>query len=178
MNNKFNTKRIIYIGLFAAIAFAATFINIPINILGNQKMIHLGTTAIFIASILIGKDAGWSGAIGCALFDLSNPAFAIYAIPTFIAKGATGYFAGKIAFSKGKNGEDFKTNIIGFIVGAVASLTGYFLYDVLIFGKIETAIVGLPMSIITSTIAICITLPIAAAIKVACKKYNVSLSLQ
>lgn len=49
-------------------------------------MIHLGTTAIFI-----GKDAGFAGAIGCALFDALNPMFAAWIVPTFIVKGLTGW---------------------------------------------------------------------------------------
>lgn len=57
----FKTKRLVVIALLAAMCYVGTFINIRIPIGGSMSMVHLGTTAIFIAAVLIGKDAGLAG---------------------------------------------------------------------------------------------------------------------
>ena len=121
------TKRMVLIGLFASICFIGTYAHIPINFGGSNSMIHLGTTAIFIAAILIGKDAGLAAGIGCALFDAIDPMFAAWVIPTFIIKGLTGYVVGAIAFSRGKKGNSMTQNVLAFIAGGIVSLLGYFL---------------------------------------------------
>ncbi|MGL5633809.1 MAG: ECF transporter S component [Sarcina sp.] len=156
------TKNLIRIALFAAICFVATMINIPLNLGGSQTMIHLGTTAIFIAAIFLGEKAGWAGAIGCALFDAINPAFAIWIIPTFFIKGATGYIAGKIAHSKSCDGNNMKLNIIGFLAGGIVSLIGYFLVNCILYGM-PAAILKLSTSVITTGIGIAIAVPLCSS---------------
>lgn len=162
---KFKTKRLVVISLLAAICYVGTMINIRIPIGPTQSMIHLGTTAIFIAAVLIGKDAGLAGAIGSSVFDLLN-GFAAYTIQTFIIKGLTGYVAGTIAFSKGKEGNSFKYNLIAFISGGLVSLLGYFLNNLLFLGKTwAVAISSLGTSLATTTLGIVIAIPLATAIK-------------
>lgn len=158
----YTTKRIVRIALFAAICFVATMVHIPLNLGGSPTMIHLGTTAIFIGALFLGKDIGWSAAIGCALFDLINPTFVIWTIPTFFLKGATGYFAGIISHYKGKNGEDMKYNILAFIVGGIISFVGYFIVNCLFYG-LSVAVVKSTTSIITTTIAVVISVPLCAS---------------
>lgn len=160
MNRSFNTQKIVRISLFSAICFLGTWVHIPIDIGGGTSMIHLGTTAIFLSAIFLGSDAGWAGAIGCALFDATNPMFAAWIIPTFITKGITGYIAGKVAFSKGANGNKIILNIVGFIVGGIASLLGYFIINWFLFVGFYGALIKMSTSIITTIIAILITIPL------------------
>lgn len=160
MNRSFNTQKIVRISLFAAICFFGTWIHIPIDVGGGTSMIHLGTTAIFLSAIFLGADAGWAGAIGCALFDATNPMFAAWILPTFITKGLTGYITGKIAFSKGANGNRVLLNIIGFVAGGIVSLLGYFIINWFFFVGFYGAIVKMSTSIITTIIAILITIPL------------------
>lgn len=132
-------------------------------------MIHLGTTAIFISAILVGKDAFFPAAIGCALFDIIT--FPMWAIPTFIIKGLTGYVVGKIAFYNEKDGYSTKYNIIGFILGSIVSLIGYFLVNWIFFIGWNGAVLSLSTSIITSIIGIAIAIPISIAVKTSLKGY-------
>ena len=162
MKEKFNTKRIVCVALFATICFVGTCINIPIQIGGGTSMIHLGTTAIFLAAIFIGSDAGLSGAIGCALFDVMNPMFVAWVIPTFIIKGLTGYVVGKIAFNKGCRGEKLSLNIVGFMLGGIVSLIGYFIVNWFVFVGFYGALAKMTTSVITTTIAIVISIPLIA----------------
>lgn len=166
------TKRLITIGMLAALCFTATFIHIPVT---AKSMIHLGTTAIFISAVLIGPEAGWAGAIGCALFDLLNPAYAAYAIPTFIIKGLQGYSAGKIAFSRDKKGLNFTQNLIGFIFGSIVSILGYFLVDWMVLSNWAAAIENTFGSLMSSALGIVFSLAIASALIPIMKKSNINL---
>ena len=159
---KITTKRLVTIGLFAAICFVATMVHIPLNFGGSATMIHLGTTAIFVGAVFLGKDIAWSAAIGCALFDFINPAFAIWTIPTFFLKGATGYVAGKVCHHNGKAGEDMKYNITGFILGGIVSLVGYFIVNCFFYG-VPAAIAKITTSIITTSIGVAIAVPLCAS---------------
>ncbi|MPQ44175.1 ECF transporter S component [Clostridium tarantellae] len=159
---KYNTKRLVNISLFAAICFIGTWIHFPINIGGGTSMIHLGTTAIFLAAIFLGEDAAWAGAIGCALFDATNPQFAAWVIPTFILKGLTGYVAGKIAYLNNSKGKNFKFNILAFIVAGLVSLLGYFIVNWFVFVGFYGALLKMTTSIITTTIAIIISIPLVS----------------
>jgi uncharacterized membrane protein len=170
---KITTKRLVTIALFAAICFVATMVHIPLNFGGSTTMIHLGTTAIFVGAIFLGKDIGWSAAIGCALFDFINPAFAIWTIPTFFLKGATGYVAGRIAHHNGKDGEDMKYNIWGFVVGGFVSLIGYFIVNCFFYG-VPGAIAKIITSVITTSIGVAIAVSLCTS-KVLVKKAGIKI---
>lgn len=160
MNNK--TIRIVRIALFAAICFVGTYIHIPITLGGSQTMIHLGTTAIFVGAIFLGKDVALAGAIGCALFDAMDPAFAMWIVPTFFLKGATGYVAGAISHYKDNKGDNMKMNIIAFLLGGLVSIVGYFLVNVVLFG-LTPATLKLITSISTTAIGIAIAIPLCSS---------------
>ena len=161
-------KRIVIIGLLAALCFVMTWLHIPLPFLGPNSMMHLGTVAIYIAAGLIGPEAGIAGAVGCALFDLMTGP--VYVIPTLITKGLQGFAAGKIAFLNNKNGESPVQNLIGFIIGGIISLVGYFIADGIIYGNWWTAFASGLGSILTSILGIVFGMIILAAIKPALKK--------
>ncbi|MGL4453953.1 MAG: ECF transporter S component [Sarcina sp.] len=158
----FTTKRIVLIAMFAAICFVATMVHIPLNLGGSATMIHLGTTAIFVGAVFLGKDIGWSAAIGCALFDFINPIFAIWTLPTFFLKGATGYVVGRVSHFDNKKGEDMKYNILGFILGGIVSLVGYFIVNCFFYG-VPTAIAKITTSIITTGIGVVLAVPLCTS---------------
>jgi len=167
------TKKIVIIGLFSALCFAGTVIHVPLPFLGASSMIHLGTVTLYITAVLIGPEAGWAGAVGCALFDLMQ--MPVYAVPTFIIKGLQGYAAGKISFMNNKQGNSLIQNLIGFLTGAVISLAGYFLADGIIYGNWGTALTSTIGSLLTSGIGIFFAIVIVSVIKPLLKKANVSL---
>lgn len=169
-----NTKKIVIIGLLAALTFAGTYIHIPLPFLGPNSMMHLGTTMIYISAVLIGPDAGWAGGIGCALFDLLS--MPVYAGPTFIIKGLQGYVSGKIAFAGEKEGNSLIQNLIGFILGAVISLAGYFITDYyIVYHNWMTAMTSTIGSLLTSGIGIIFSLVIIQIVKPIFKRANIKL---
>ena len=169
-------KRVVFCGLFAALCFVGTWAHIPINISGSPTMVHLGTTVIFLTAVIIGKDAAFAGGIGCALFDMTNPAYIAWVLPTLIIKGLTGYTAGRIAFARGKEGRSMLQNVIGFIAAGIVSLLGYFLVNWFIFVGFKVAVVSMISSLITTGIGIAITIPLVAVIKPILVKSGVNLS--
>lgn len=168
---KMSTSKLVMMAMFSALVFLGTYIHIQIPIGAGVSMIHLGTTVIFIISVLIGEKAIIPAAIGSALMDALSPAFVLWVIPTFIIKGLTGYVAGKVAFMNGKNGTSTIQNIIGFILGGLVSLVGYFIFNWLIFKGWQGAVTSLLTSITTTTIGIVIAIPLSAAIKSATKSF-------
>ena len=159
------TKKLILMALFTALCFLGTWMHIPVPIGGATSMVHLGTTVIFIIAILIGKEAAIPAGLGCALFDLLSPGYAVWAIPTLIVKGLTGYVVGKIAFSKGYEGKNQIVNIIGFIAGGIVSLLGYFAFNWIIFKGWQGAVASLLTSSVTTAIGLVIAIPLALAVK-------------
>jgi uncharacterized membrane protein len=118
---------------------------------------------------------GWT--IGCALFDATNPRFAAWVIPTFIIKGLTGYAAGCIAFYKGKRGNSIVQNLIAFIAGGIVSLVGYFLFNWFVFVGFYPAVLKMGSSLITTGIAVAITVPLALVIKPILNKSGITQTL-
>ena len=162
---KMGTNKLVMMAMFAALIFLGTYIHIEIPIGGGVSMVHLGTTVIFIVAVLIGEKAALPAAIGSALMDALTPAFALWIIPTFIIKGATGYVAGKVAFMNGKEGKSTIQNIIGFILGGIVSLLGYFVVNWAIFKGWQGAVTSLLTSITTTAIGIVIAIPLSMALK-------------
>jgi len=165
------TKKLVLMALFTALCFVGTWLHIPIPIGGATSMVHLGTTMIFIIAILIGKEAAIPAAIGCALFDLISPGYAVWVIPTLLVKGLTGYVAGTIAFLNGREGKSQLFNIIGFVAGGIVSLVGYFGFNWIIFKGWEGAVTSLITSSVTTALGLVIAIPLALAVKKATQRF-------
>ncbi|PRR82233.1 ECF transporter S component [Clostridium vincentii] len=166
------TKRLVLMALFTALCFLGTWLHIPVPIGGATSMVHLGTTMIFIVAILIGKEAAIPAAIGCALFDLLSPGYAVWVIPTLLVKGLTGYVTGKIAFCNGREGRNQVFNIIAFVSGELVSLVGYFGFNWLIFYGWEGAVASVITSSVTTAIGLVIAIPLALAVKTATQRFT------
>ena len=165
------TKKLVLMALFTALCFIGTWLHIPVPIGGATSMVHLGTTMIFIIAVLIGKEAAIPAAIGCALFDLMSPGYAVWVIPTLLVKGLTGYTTGKIAFASGREGKNQLFNIIAFVSGGVVSLIGYFGFNWVIFKGWEGAVASLLTSSVTTGLGLVIAIPLALAVKAATQRY-------
>lgn len=185
-NSISKTKFIVYTALMAALCYAATYVHIKFSLGGatSSTMIHLGSAAAFLAAMLLGgMSGGLAGGIGMGLFDLLN-GFPTTAPWTLVIKFLTGFIAGKIAFSHGKNGENQKNNLLACLAGGGVSLVGYAVCDfvnTLIafagargFGKAVTAGLiasgsGMVGSILTTLLAVIIAVPLNDSIRKALK---------
>jgi len=131
-----DTQRIIYVGLFIAIVFVATyFIQIPTP--GSMGgLVHVGTVALFAIALKYGKYYGaLSGGIGMAIFDLLSAGYAYWAPGTFVVRLIMGYAVGRISEDKMGQGTNFMKNIIAIVIGALIMLSGYFVFQAYILSE-------------------------------------------
>ncbi len=119
-----STIEIVQIGLMAALTYIATaVIAIPV---GDNAVLHLGDTVLFLSAVLLGKKRGAvAAAIGMTFFDLFSP-YSIWAPFTFVIKGVMAYIAGAIAYRSNFEGDNFWNNLFAFIVAGVVMISGYF----------------------------------------------------
>ncbi len=129
---------IVAIGLMAAFVFVATFFfKIEIPSPAGTTMVKLGNGVCVLGALLLG---GWRGglaaAIGCALYDLTDPVFAPEAYITFIRYFIMAFLCGTIAHWGGAQGRKFGRNVVAAIVGAYSYSAMY------IFTKVGTLVVA------------------------------------
>ena len=122
------TKKLTYVGLFAALTFVSNYLQIPfVTPFGNTRF-HLGNVFCLLSGIILGPlYGGLAAGIGPTLFDLFDPVYFTSAPATFINKFAMAAVAGYI-FNKGFDREN-KTRLI------LASILGQLTYIILYLGK-------------------------------------------
>lgn len=122
---KLTTKKLTYIGLFAALTFVSNYLQIPlVTPFGNTRF-HLGNVFCLLAGILLGPIyGGLAAGIGPTLFDLFDPVYFTSAPTTFINKFAMAAVAGYI-FNK-KDNKDSKFGLI--LAAALGQLSYIILY--------------------------------------------------
>lgn len=125
---KLTTKKLTYVGLFAALTFVSNYLQIPlVTPFGNTRF-HLGNVFCLLSGIILGPlYGGLAAGIGPTLFDLFDPVYFTSAPTTFINKFAMAAIAG-LVFNKRANRES-KANIV------LASILGQLTYIVLYLAK-------------------------------------------
>lgn len=141
MRNK-DTQRIVMSGMFIALVYIATWINIPFpGAVGG--LVHLGTLVMFVISLKFGKKMGAiSGGIGMALFDVTSP-WASWAPGTLVIRLLMGYVIGWIAEDKNGQGTNLAKNIIAIMAGSIILLVGYYLYESIFISTFEVALTSI-----------------------------------
>ena len=138
MERKTKLRYIAYLAVFSALTFVATIaITIPMASTSGGY-INFGDTVIFVASALLGPVGGAVvGALGSVIADLIfAPA---YAIITLIVKGLEGFIAGVIIKAlvnllKEKKYKYYLSFIVGFIVGGLEMVLGYYIGGGILLG--------------------------------------------
>jgi uncharacterized membrane protein len=125
--------------LSAVITLMTMFTRIPIP--GPEgAYINAGDSGVYLAGFLIGGPWGaLSAGIGSALADLLLGS-AIYAVPTFLIKGAVALFA-SVLLKRAKG----ISRIFALLVPGLLIPAGYFLFEYLMYG-FGVALLGVPMN--------------------------------
>ena len=98
MKKKLTTKKIVLVGLMAALTAVCSGlrIKVPADLVGTSAF-HLGNIMCALSGILLGPGLGGLAAgMGSALYDMFNPAYIDEAWLTFIMKGIYGLTAGLV----------------------------------------------------------------------------------
>lgn len=99
---KFSTRKIVLIGLFAALSYVSLYFKIPIPSPVGKPFLHVGNMFVLLASLLFnGLIGGLSGSIGMGLYDIMN-GYAASSPKTFILKFGIGMITGNVSSKKDK----------------------------------------------------------------------------
>ena len=141
--------------MLISLVFVATLIiNIKLPITANGGLVHLGTTMLFIVSILFGpKKGALAGAIGMGLFDLVS-GWAMWAPFTILARGLQGYIVGKIAWSLSRQGNSFAFNLLATISSIPFMLGVYYICERILYGNWVVPLASIPGNIIQNVVGI------------------------
>ena len=126
---KLTTKRIVWVGLMAALTVvgSALRITLPLTIAGTTSF-HLGNIMCALSGILLGPWlGGLASGLGSMIYDMLNPLYISECWITFLTKGAYGMIAGLIVYCGKKEW--------GYVKAVVASAAGAVTYAVLYLAK-------------------------------------------
>ncbi len=141
MDTKKSLRYVAYLAVFSALTFVATvIITIPMPS-ASGGYINFGDTIIFVASAILGPIGGLvSGGIGSVLADLIYAPQ--YALITLIVKGLEGFISGLVIafirkFISQQKWADYVSFIVGFIVGGLIMVGGYYVGGGVLLGLLE-----------------------------------------
>ena len=129
------TTTITITAVMVAFVLVVTYLlSTPIPNLGGQAVFDAGDIAIFISSLSFGPVVGGiAGGLGSGLSDAAYGSY--YAPFTLVVKGLEGLLSGYLAVRLRSRSRQF----IGWAVGAVAMVLGYFLTNWFLLGLIYGA---------------------------------------
>lgn len=165
MDNKI--KNIIFVALFSALIFIATYI-IRIPSIATGGYIHLGDGFIFLAVVILGKRYGaLAGSIGGALSDMLA-GYNQYILPTIIIKYIMGYLMGYI-IEKRPNSRVFP--VVGSIIGGGIQIILYYFVGAFFTGSYVVALSDIPGNIVQCLVGIIILFLLGNKLKTYYSKY-------
>jgi len=146
-------------GLAATTTVATMLIQIPIP--ATRGYLNFGDILVFTSALLFGRFVGGlAGGIGSALSDVIT-GYGYYAPYTLIIKGLEGFFAGAI-----RDGKSTRRDILGWLVGAVVMVTGYFLAEAYAMGfGVPAGLVEVPTNIVQVLSGAIIAIPLARGLR-------------
>ena len=146
-------------GLAATTTVATMLIQIPIP--PTRGYLNFGDILIFTSALLFGRFVGGlAGGIGSAMADVIT-GYGYFAPYTLIIKGLEGSLAGAIT-----DGKNTRRDILGWFVGAVAMVIGYFLVEAYVMGfGIPAALVEVPSNITQVLSGAIIAIPLARGLR-------------
>lgn len=160
------TFDLILTSLLIGLVFVSTLLlNIRLPIAANGGLVHMGTTMLFIASILFGpKKGAIAGAAGMGLFDLVS-GWTLWAPFTIVARGLQGYIVGKIAWSNGRNGSSMAINIFATIISIPVMLAVYYICERVLYGSWVIPLASIPGNLVQNAVGIIIAIPVCVVLK-------------
>ena len=185
MKQKLTTKKIVLVGLLAALTAVSSALRItmPLEIAGTTSF-HLGNILCALCGILLGPWlVGLAAGLGSAIYDMFNPLYISECWITFLMKFGYGLAAGLVIRAGGKDWGYVKA-LLATVAGAVAYAAlylakSYFYSGLLVHGlepaaALATVIGKLPATTFNAVIAIVIAPVLAIAIRKALSKQHLS----
>lgn len=182
---KFSTKKMVWIGVMAALSCVATmFLKVEIPTPIGKTMFHFGDVFCLAASMLLGPIAGGlAGGIGMFFADIFM-GWADSAVFTFVFKFIEGFICGIIAYSFRRYGNKLVFNIVGAVSGTVVYIALYlgkkFVENYMLHhAALETVLADLAVKCTTSSfkgiVSVVVSVVLTVLLKKALKKNRISI---
>ena len=144
---RFSIRHLIRAALMTAMVFLFTFvIRIPIP----NGYVHLGDGAVMLCGFLLGPVLGPAAAIlGSVTADYFG-GFAIYMLPTAIAKGLLSYLCARAFW--GEYNRKMQSAFIG--AGALASVAVYYMAEIILYGNFVSPLINVPFNLLQTAVGI------------------------
>ena len=145
--------------LAATTTVATMLVQIPIP--PTRGYLNFGDILVFTSALLFGRFVGGlAGGIGSAMADVIT-GYGYFAPYTLIIKGLEGSLAGAI-----RDGKNTRRDVLGWFVGAVAMVIGYFLVEAYVMGfGVPAALLEVPSNIIQVLSGAIIAIPLARGLR-------------
>ena len=158
-NSRIAAKLTLAAGLAATTTVATMLIQIPIP--PTRGYLNFGEVLVFTSALLFGRFVGGlAGGIGSAMADIIT-GYGYFAPYTLIIKGLEGFLAGAI-----RDGKSARRDLLGWFVGAVAMVTGYFVVEAYVMGfGVPAALVEVPSNTIQVLSGAVIAIPLARGLR-------------
>jgi len=168
INDKWGTPiKLALAAVFAALVFVVSSQIPAIPIPATGGYFNVGETTIYVAALLLGPFVGaLSGGIGASLSDIYL-GFGVFAPGTLVIKGIEGALVGFLFIKLQKI---IKSSticaIIAVMIGGLAMVTGYFLYEQIALGyTLANALVEVPANIGQMLVGLVVAVPIMHAVQ-------------
>lgn len=172
--------RVTLTAVFAALVFVSSMISVPIPVaIGDVTRIHLGNIFCLLSGLVLGPvGGGLAAGLGSALYDMTNPVYIASAPFTFAFKFMLAAVCGWIAWAKGSRAENHGQNILAAIAGSATYMVLYlgksFIEGMLLGSALGPVLLSVATKAVTSgvnaVIAVIVSVPLCAAIRLALKK--------
>ncbi len=179
-HKKVSVYQLALLGLFAALVFAGSKIEVPIPVaIGDVSRIHLGNIFCLLSGFVLGPVyGGLAAGIGSALYDMMNPAYITSAPFTFVFKFALAAVCGLIAYAGQHKGEHHGLNIAAAVGGSVTYMALYlgksFVQGLLLGSEMGAVLTALATKLVTSSvnaaIAVAVSVPLYTVVRLALKR--------
>ena len=186
MKERFTTQKLVLLGMMAALVFASNYARITMPIaIGGKTSFTLANIVCCLSGLILGPVGGLASGLGSALYDLTNPLFAVECWITFLTKGAMGLVAGLAVKGSLSRGElTYGRSLLGAACGCAAYYVLYFtkcfLYDGILLEGLQPMValgilpLKLPASIFNAAVALVAAPPLALAIRRALRNSGLS----
>ncbi len=190
MNEKknFSVYDIALLAVFAALVFASNWLSFPIPVaVGDISRIHLGNVFCLLCGFILGPlFGGLASGTGAALYDLMNPAYIASAPFTFLFKFLLAAVCGLVAYAGGKKAENHWQNCVAAVCGSLTYMVLYlgksFIQGILLGSELGTVLTSVATkaaaSGVNAVLAVVISVPLCAAIRMALRKSGLTAKLR
>ena len=172
--------RVTLTAVFAALVFVSSMLSVPIPVaIGDVTRIHLGNIFCLLSGFVLGPvGGGLAAGLGSALYDMTNPAYIASAPFTFVLKFLLAAVCGWAAYARGSRAENHGQNILAAIAGSATYMVLYlgksFIEGMLLGSALVPVLLSVGTKAVTSSvnavIAVVVSVPLCAAIRLALKK--------